>query len=429
MRRIRIVLFFTLCFLGLYGQTEEIKVLTYNLMYYKTSSAPCTHSISSAQRDNDLKNIVSYLNPDIFLVNELGPAAVNPLVMMADILNVNGISHFDRASSTNNSSSGLVNMLFYNKDKLVLMGQDKIELDLNNAPLIRVIDFYHLYVKDAGLGSPGVDTVFLSIGLAHLKAGNGSSDRTQRDRATEAVMDYIDNLDHDNVLFAGDFNVYNASEPAFQNLVNYSPNPSISLNDPENQLGSWNNNSTFATVHTQSTHSSSNGCFSGGGMDDRFDFILTSDAIMNNTAGINYVDYRAVGQDGGSFNNSLSTNNNLSVPSGIASALYNFSDHLPVMLEIEASVSGIGLSESEIMSASWSFNNPVKEQLHIRLRNELSQKNVEFILQDLLGRKVWQGTNGRASDLEISSEHLKSGVYLLSAKHGNWRETRKVIIE
>ena len=424
-----LILFFSFWFLGLSGQTENIKVLQYNLMYYKASSAPCTHSRTTTQRDNDLKTIVSSQNPDIFLVNELGPSAVNPLVMMADILNVNGINHFQRASSSNNSSSNLVNMLFFNKDKFVLKAQDKIELDINNAPLIRVIDFYHLYVKDAGLGSPGVDTVFFSIGLAHLKAGNSSSDATARDRATQAVMDYIDNLGEANVLFAGDLNVYSSNQAAFQNLVNYSTNPAISLNDPISQLGSWNNNSNFATVHTQSTHSSSNGCFSGGGMDDRFDFILASDAIINNTDGLSYKSYRTVGQDGGSYNNNLSTNNNTAVSSSVASALFNFSDHLPVMLEMEASVSGIGLSEDELLAKAWHFKNPVQSQINIYLDELLRERKLEVNLYDLLGKKVKSVLSHNSKTVNVPTGALSQGIYLLSLSSGTWTETRKVIVE
>lgn len=427
MLRIRIAVLLFISF-GLFGQTEDIKVVSYNLMYYKTSSAPCTHSRTTTQRDNDLKNIISYLAPDIFVAQELGTAAVNPLVIMSDILNVDGVNHFQRAASSNNSSSSLVNMLWYNRDKLALIGQDKIELDLNNVPIIRVIDFYHLYVKDQGLGNPGIDTVFLSIGVAHLKAGNSSADASQRDRATEAVMDYIENLGHDNVLFAGDFNVYSASEAAFQNLVNYNANPSISLNDPVNQLGSWNNNSNFATVHTQSTHSSSGGCFSGGGMDDRFDFILASDAIINNTAGLAYTNYRTVGQDGGSYNNSLSTNNNTDVPSSVASSLYFFSDHLPVSMELEASVSGIGISESELKQSSWSFNNPVKGDLEISLEDILSREVLEINIFDLQGRRVYQAMSKNKNEHRIACETWDSGLYMIQVRAGNWTETRKVIV-
>ena len=48
--------------------------------------------------------------------------------------------------------------------------------------------------------------------------------------------------------------------------------------DPINTPGSWNNNEDFRGVHTQSTRTSSSGFGggAGGGLDDRFDFIMVS---------------------------------------------------------------------------------------------------------------------------------------------------------
>lgn len=420
-----------LCALSLQSlaQTESIKVVSYNLMWYKAGSAPCNHSRSSSQRDADLQTIVQYLAPDVMVVQELGNAPVNPLVVLGDIFNVNGVSHYARAGSSNNSSSSLVNMLFYNSDKLELVSQDFINLDINNSPLIRVIDFYRLYVKDPGLGTPGIDTVFFTIGVAHLKAGNSSGDASERARATAAVMQYIDqNVGDDNVLFAGDFNVYSANQTAFQNLVNYSTNPAISFNDPENQLGSWNNNSSFANYHTQSTHSNSQGCFSGGGMDDRFDFILVSDAIENNTDGLTYSNYQAIGQDGSSYNGNLNTSSNFNVNSTVASALYNFSDHLPVEIELEASVSGIGLSPYELKQQAWQVVNPFQDQISLRFKGLLANRSVEVKLLGLNGQILGEWNTQGENEFEIASAHLPSGIYLLQVKEGDrFMETRKVI--
>lgn len=422
--------FFVALSLQGFAQIEDIKVMSYNLMWYKTSSAPCTHSVGSSQRDNDLKNIVAYVAPDILVVNEFGTIPVNALVVMADILNVDGISHFNRATN-NFGSSSIANMLFYNEDKLVLDYQDAVDLDLNNFPLVRAIDYYQLYVKDAALGQPGVDTAWIGIFAAHLKAGSGSSNSTERAKATAAVMDYIDNnVLVDNLLFTGDLNVYTSSESAFQNLVNFTANPSLSFNDPENQLGSWNNNSNFANVHTQSTHSSSSGCFSSGGMDDRFDFILSSDAISNNTHKLSIDDYYALGQDGSFFNNSMNTNNNFVVPSYIASALYNFSDHLPVVMELEASVSGLGENSYEQMRQSWTFANPAQQNIELSLKGRLRELSLEVSVLNLSGKVIYQTKSQGTNSLSIDCSSWPRGVYIISLSNGqDYRESRKVIIQ
>tara|TARA_R110002050_G_scaffold80106_3_gene171437 strand:+ start:3524 stop:4825 length:1302 start_codon:yes stop_codon:yes gene_type:complete len=428
---IKSVLSFLFVALSLQGfaQVESIKVMSYNLMWYKTSSAPCTHSVGSLQRDNDLKNIVAYAAPDLLVVNEFGAIGSNPLVVLRDVLNVDGISHFSRAGSNFGGSSSIANMMFFNNNKLVLDFQDAVTFDLNNIPLIRPVDYYRLYVKDAALGQPGVDTTFIGIFVAHLKAGNGRAEKAERAKATAAVMSYIDsNVTIDNLLFAGDLNVYTSSESAFQNLVNHSSNPNRSFNDPENQLGSWNNNSNFANVHTQSTHSSSSGCFSGGGMDDRFDFILSSDAIVNNTHKLSFTNYYGLGQDGTFFNGSISSNN-ISVPSYISSALYNFSDHLPVIIELEASVSGIGTNSYESMRNSWSFVNPARDNIELSLKGRLSEEALDISILDLSGKVVRQLKCRARHNLSIDCSNWPQGVYLISLSNGkDFRESRKVFV-
>jgi hypothetical protein len=441
---IRKVIGLVLCILSLnaHAQVETIKVVSYNLMWYKTSSPPCNHSRTAAQRDADLQTIVSYLSPDIMVVQELGTAAVNPLVLLTDVFNVNGVSHYQRAGNSGGGSS-IGNMLFYNKDKLVLETQQALSLNSQNAPLVRLIDFYHLYVKDQGLGTPGVDTVWMTIGVAHLKAGSSSSDISQRDLATEAVMEFLDNgyiikgsgtnadtlSISDNILFAGDFNVKSASAGALQNLVNYGPNPSISLKDPISQLGAWNNNNSFANYHTQSTHANSLGCFSGGGMDDRFDLILSSDAILNNAAGLNYIGYQAVGQDGGSCcGGDLNTTTNFSINSTVAGALFNFSDHLPVEIELEATVSGIGISEEELIANSWSLNNPFTSVLNLRFKDKLQNIPLEIALINLRGELIGQWSNESQNEMEIATSGLAAGMYLLQLSDGkHFLQTRKVV--
>jgi hypothetical protein len=413
-----------------FSQIENIKVMAYNLMWYKTTSAPCSHTVGSVQRDNDLKNIVAYVAPDILVVNEFGTSPVNALVVMSDILNVDGITHFNRAVN-NFGGSSIANMLFYNQDKLSLDFQDEVNLDLNNFPLVRTIDYYRLYVNDAALGQPGIDTAFIGIFLAHLKAGNGTANSDARAKATAAVMDYIDNnVQIDNILFAGDLNVYTSSESGFQNLVNYSPKPNISFNDPLNQLGSWNNNSNFSSVHTQSTHSSSSGCFSGGGMDDRFDFILSSDGIINNTSKINFKSYQAIGQDASFFNSSLNTNNNFVVPSYIASALYNFSDHLPVVMELEASVSGLGQNSFRSLQNSWSIVNPASYSIELNFQGLLSEEALEITVLNLSGKIIRQEKTNASGKLNIDCSGWPKGIYIISLNNGQgFQDSRKVIVQ
>tara|TARA_B100000029_G_C17133500_1_gene799655 strand:- start:164 stop:688 length:525 start_codon:yes stop_codon:yes gene_type:complete len=109
----------------------------------------------------------------------------------------------------------------------------------------------------------------------------------------------------------------------------------MGLIDPISTPGNWHNNSSYSSVHTQSTRSSneSDGGASGG-MDDRFDQLLISE-------GINYINdsYVAYGNDGNHFNSSINSGNNSAVSNNIANALYNASDHLPVYMDIVFDIS------------------------------------------------------------------------------------------
>ncbi|MEA3318205.1 MAG: T9SS type A sorting domain-containing protein, partial [Bacteroidota bacterium] len=169
------------------------------------------------------------------------------------------------------------------------------------------------------------------------KAGNGTAEAQERADEVAEFMNYIKNLGvAGNYFFMGDFNLYDDDEDAFQQLINPT-NATYKFYDPVNQIGNWHVNSTYKNYHTQSTHTEYNGCASTGGMDDRFDFIMASGNIINGTDKVQYIadSYTTLGQDGSSYNSALNTTSNSSVPTAVAQALYNNSDHLPVMLDIK----------------------------------------------------------------------------------------------
>lgn len=396
-------------------------------MWFRTS-APCTHSQTATARDNELETIFNYANPDIFIVNELGANPSNASFINTSILNKNS-NRYHHASFTSNGSS-LSNMMFYDSSKVVLYGQDFIDKDLSNNSLVRGIDVYKMYYKDAKF-SLGADTVFFTIVTAHLKAGSTNTDALQRFDATEALMDYLENhLNDKNVMFCGDFNVKTNSEPAFQKLVNNSSAPSENFFDPVNQVGAWGSNANYAAYHTQSTRSSANGCHSGGGLDDRFDFILISDEIKSGTNNVKYVpnSYITIGQDGNHYNQSVNSGTNSNVPSSIADALYTFSDHLPVRLEIDITKSDIGIAEKPLEERV-EFNNPIQDQLRLRFNVELSE-NVEIRIMNLTGKIVFEGSlEPGSTEKTYNTEGLSKGIYLISLRSASGEVMTKKIIK
>ncbi|MGA1331332.1 MAG: hypothetical protein ACO31H_07235 [Bacteroidia bacterium] len=198
----------------------------------------------------------------------------------------------------------------------------------------RDIAFYRLFHKPIPASN---DTVWLYVAVAHLKAGGTASDIAQRGQEAGSLVQYWRSTGlRGNLVVMGDLNVSSSSEPAFDSLLNAGSTPNHRLKDPVSRLGSWSGNSSFALWHTQSPRTTSNGCASGGGMDDRYDHILVNDFVLGDSLGIRYVpaSFRVVGNDGNRFNGNVNGTFNASVPVAIANALYDISDHLPVVVKL-----------------------------------------------------------------------------------------------
>ncbi len=410
----------TCLFLTSTGQTvEKLTVMTYNLLNYRNTTSSCTSSSNNpTTKEANLNTIVLYTQPDILVCQEIGGASAQPVdQLLMNALNINGETKYSKGNYTNNGSSSLVNMVYFDNTKLVLASQDFINKDLNGNNLVRLIDVYRFYYKDPLLNKQS-DTVYITVLAAHLKAGQGGSNEIQRKDATAAVMSYVQsNVSDDNVIFCGDFNIYKSQELAYQNLINHS-NSTYNFFDPINRPGVWNNNSTFADVHTQSTRSSStnSGCFSGGGLDDRFDQLLVSSAIMNNTDRVKFVtnSYRALGNDGLHFNQDIKNGSNNSAPSSIINALYDLSDHLPVLMELDIAKMTIGVDETTLNTSDVLFENPVNDILNIRL-NQSSLAETSRVI-DLQGRILAECQfNADVAKVycEMNVSHLPKGAYLL----------------
>lgn len=291
---------------------------------------------------------------------------------------------------------------------------------------------YRFYYNDPKL-SQTHDTAFINIAAAHLKAGSSASDASTRATMTLNAMNWIDShLGADNILFLGDLNLKTSSEQAYQNLINYS-NAAIRFYDPVNKPGNWNNNSSFKNYHTQSTHYNGNGCASGGGLDDRFDIILATNSVIQGSGHYAYVanSYTTIGNDGNHFNDDIKYGGNTSAPSDIINALYDLSDHLPVMLTLQVDQTGAGLAQASnrnnlLVKAVNPFENRLKVFLSLSSATTLS-----WSLSDAAGRILFNGKQKAAagkSSFSIATGRLSPGFYFLSVTDENGFTVRKKLI-
>ena len=356
------VLFFLFLFFPFFNlQADTIKMMQYNMMYY-TASAPSgcnTGGNYLNSKDANLKTIFQYVQPDVLCVNEIGASNTYVNRVLTQVLNTDGINYFDACPLTNFSGGSIANMLFYDKRKLGFHSHFYVTTS------VRDINAYKMYYQSAGLQQG--DTIFITFIIAHLKAGNTDSDKATRLVQVQRLMTKLEQIGiADNYVFSGDFNLYSDQEQSFQHLINY-PNTLFKFYDPIDQIGYWHDNPAYASVHTQSTHTySENGCFATGGLDDRFDFILVSPYIYfgNNKVKAIKESYHALGQDGIRLNRSLIDPPNTAVPNNIANAMYNFSDHLPVLLDFEINTAS---SIKEFGKPTIQIQNPVRNSLIIDL--------------------------------------------------------------
>lgn len=385
---------------------DTLKVMSYNLTNYGNTVPGCTTDNNGlAIKNPEFKTILKHVMPDILGACEFN---TNPTVIgsfLNNVLNTDGVNWYQRSNTQPEPSGTLTSVLFYNNRKLVLHSQ-------SYAPTaVRLVHHFRLYLKTTGLLTG--DTIWVNVLAGHLKAGNGTADQTTRGEMAAAVRSYLNTFSKkESCMIMGDFNVYKSSETAWINLTAPNPNPTYQFIDPVNRVGSWTNNSSFSDVHSQCPSINLNGCFSGGGLDDRFDFILMNRHLLNDSGGLKYMPgtYRALGNDGQHYNKNITDSpTNTSAPSAVIQSLYKASDHLPIICRL--AVDGTFISASKNLVNILEINGFINENtLHlVGLPDGFLST---FNLWNTAGQQVFSG-NGNSENGEclLQLPVLANGLY------------------
>lgn len=385
------------------AQTDTIRIMQYNLLNYGNSANPYSY------KDPRLTTIIQHVQPDIFGANEIANSAAHSQNLLNTVLG----SGWSKGNFINTGNEVQTNMLFWRTDKFGLKSQQSICQNL------RDIIAYKLYYKD-NITVPH-DTVFLTVMVAHLKASEGTQEEAARAQETQAVVNYLNSLGtQGNYILMGDLNIYTSAEQAYQNVIN-APSPNSKLYDPINTPGDWGSTASFAAVHTQATRTQqlSDGGVNGG-LDDRFDFQLVSNYIMNDNAGMQYISntYKALGQDGLHYNDALTDPPmNNSAPANVITALYEMSDHLPVYADYKITVTNPN-SVPSFNTATYTTTvvNPiVNNELSIKFDKRLDGTDVDIQLYTIEGRKQFttHTTINATSIQQYQLDNLSQGIYFL----------------
>lgn len=379
---------------------ETIKTMFYNLLEYP--------SASSVNRDETLQNIIDTYEPDIFMVCELESQQGADLILNVS-LNDEGSNYTAFPFMQNTSGdSDLQQLLFYRSNMFTVESSEIIPTN------VRDINRYQLKLNTA---DGATDPVFLDFYVSHLKSSQGSSNEAQRlDMVTE-FTNTLPNLDPNSfVFFAGDLNLYDSGEPAYIELLDDTN--AIKLVDPIDMPGDWNNNEAFQSIHTQSTRVSSGGfgAGAGGGMDDRFDFILISENMLTNPV-MRYVPdtYKSYGNNGNCYNLDVrdpSCTGEFSQE--LRNDIYSMSDHLPVIMELETNKQIIlATEEFELAEALLQLEKTiVSEDLQLNF-SQTPERLVSIEIFNTLGQKVLEKTSQNQTSVFIDVSSLSEGVYYL----------------
>ncbi len=376
-----------------------IKTMVYNLLEFPSAYPP--------NRPEILRDIINEYEPDIFMVCELESEAGAQLILDTS-LNDEG-NNFQMAPfiSSQSGDPDHQQLIFYRKDLFSLEATQVLPTP------IRDINHYTLKLNTEDQQS---DPLFIEVFVTHLKSSQGSANKQLR---LEMVQQFTNKLHSLNpnayVLFAGDFNLYTSSEPAYQEMLN--PNNAIVMVDPIDRPGSWHNNDSFQDIHSQSTRISSGpfGAGAGGGLDDRFDFIVMSQNMQDDPK-LKYVpgSYKAFGNNGNCYDNSINSQDCFGEFSQtLRENLYNMSDHLPIVMELETDKQIVLGTASVVAGALIELQHTlVRNELRIEV-NSVPSEDISFGIYNVLGQQLmeYRGQNQKYITIDVSQ--LPKGIYYL----------------
>ncbi len=405
---------------------DTVRIMTYNLLKYPNNAST---------RNEHFANVIENINPDIIVCPEmLSQSGVN------QFLSTNLSDDYIAYPFKDENGSDTDNALFY-KDSLISVINYR---GITATP--RKISEYTIIHKD----SP--DT--LIVYGVHLKASDGTDEAAQRYDSALRIRFFTDKFSPgSHFMVLGDFNIYRASETAFQKLL--AQDGTGYFVDPIDESGNWHNNSAFRHIFTQSTRSENLGDGGAtGGLDDRFDMILVSESLMD-TSGIYYIEqsYTAYGNDGRHFNNSINVQPNDAVSPDIANSLYYASDHLPVYADfIFSDVTDIDdhkilitdfiLSQNypnpfnpttaieySIPENRWQLTDGSEKYPASIIRNQVP---VTLKVYDILGREAAVLVNDyqRPGEYKVNfhADNLSSGVYFYKLQAGSYSDIKKMLL-
>lgn len=382
-------------------------------------------------RVDTLKKIVNYYRPHLLMIQELKTAeGLADVSSMMNTLNYGDFNHSEFVPQQSDAGSPypLQQALVYDESIFTLKSQSEIITD------VRDFNEFELYLNDSNLDE-GADTTFLYVYVTHLKSSTGSANQAARLAMVEDWLTYMNatRSADDNVILCGDFNLYTRNEDAYQALI--ADENVIPMQDVFYDYGDWPGTSfAHKEILTQSTRQNQiENDGAGGGVDDRFDFILFSPSLVNVANEIHYIEdsYYSLGNTGACYNQSItSCNANNDVPYDVLQAIYYMSDHIPQVCELELNVTiDVVELEQQEFPIQIVYNNPITARMHA------SFSGTGFIqVRDLQGKLQQENIiriDAGRNEFPLQTIGLRSGIYLftLTTEQGKSSSARFLVTQ
>ena len=396
----------SLLLLTRFQSEAQLRLLSYNLLNFPTSNL--------AGRVDTLANIIDYTRPHLLMIQELENA--EGLEQITDMMNDLGYGDFTHPDfipqqSPGSPSNQLQQSIVYDAEVLRLKSSSVVLTDY------RDINEFVLYLNDPQLPN-GSDTTFLYVYVTHLKSSTGSDNELARLSMVNYLISHFEELPpNSNVIFAGDFNLYTNTEPAYTAIT--SEDNAIVLKDIFASYGDWPG-ATFPhkEILTQCTRTSvifNDGA--GGGVDDRFDFILMSESLLETDNGLYYVEgsYKSIGNTGNCYNANITDCDIANpVPTDVLQSMYYMSDHIPQYCEL---FSDIIDNHGEINTVQpgffFPYGNIAQENLCFGLQGYNAPSGV-ITVYDVQGKEIHSQILDDSNLQFLPSQKWQDGMYIIS---------------
>lgn len=320
------LLLFILCFA--HSAQAQLRVVTYNIAQLLGDEAALEDVIASLMADDK----PGFATPvSVFIFQEVRTMDVSVLGNIVNAAAPPGVL-YAQGTYTNIGENGVggAQAMFYRAGMLL---EDATQHQDIFTGASRYTDRWRLRLL--GYDSPAASFYIYS---SHLRASQGSANQQERFEGVQAIRANADALPAGtHIIYGGDMNFYNNLEPGYLHFLTPGNGQAI---DPLG-TGPWSGPGN-AIKHSQSPRKIMAGGLIGGGMNQRFDFQLST-APFHSGHGLSIIPgtYRSFGNDGLRFNEAINLGNNFYYPDNvplsnfIADSLHDASDHIPVVVDYQ----------------------------------------------------------------------------------------------